>query len=184
MSEVNKGDIVTVEFKNSEASNTFIVADIKDELALLEHPLFPEILVKRHKDVLNVVSSNLKDSTERSLDFASNNKEILDYNGRLDLDTLCLAFVVRRKLTPKQKKILSDLGGKIAEVKFNGNIREAMDYITQNNGVLDDFNKMWYNNFSKLFKGKQDISSVKQTAAIFNMAGFVLAELETPVAPK
>jgi hypothetical protein len=41
---------------------------------------------------------------------------------------------------------------------------------------------MWYRNFQGLFSGRQPITSKKQRASIFNITGFVMAELETPVA--
>jgi hypothetical protein len=54
-----------------------------------------------------------------------------------------------------------------------------MRYVTENNAVLDDFNRMWYTNFRDLFSGRKQLTSPKQRSAIFNIAGFVLAELES-----
>lgn len=181
---IQTGDVVTIPFENLVSSNTFIVDTVVGDDALLYHPLFPKILVKEQVVKLNKVQANLKDSTERSLDFANNNKKYLDYNTTADLESLCTYFVVRRKLTPRQKSLLSSICGKIAGIKFNDNIQEAMNLIKKNEGVLDDFNGMWYRNFKSLFVGRQPITSKKQRDAIFNIAGFVLAELETPVAPK
>lgn len=187
--EIAIGDIVTVDFKNSKASNTFIVFrktifDSGEVAYLLHHPLAPELLIEKYEEELNQVGSQLKDSTERSLDFIKANSELLDFNGRADLLALCTSFILTRKLTPQQKRILSGLGGFVASMRFNNEVRDAMDYIVQNEAVLDDFNRMWYNNFSGLFKGNQPITSKKQRSAIFNMAGFTLAELENPIAAK
>lgn len=178
------GDIVTVQLDNLNASNTFLVKHIDTKSALLYHPLFPSILIEKPINEINKVSANLKDSTERSLDFVKKNIGYLDYNSSADLDALCLYFVVKRKLTPKQKRSLSNMAGRIAAIIFNDDIKAAMDFIRKNEGVLDQFNQMWYRNFKSLFSGKQPISSAKQRDSLFNMAGFTLAELETPTVQK
>ena len=56
-----------------------------------------------------------------------------------------------------------------------------MKFIVENQGLFDEFNAMWFNNFDGL--GKQPITSKKQRSSIFNMAGFLLAELN-PTAVK
>ena len=177
-------DIVTISFDNLVSSNTFKVKDIIEDEALLFHPLFPTVFVKKKLSECNLIAPNLKDSTERGLDFANSNKEYLDYNTIADLESLCLYFVIRRKLTPRQKFTLAKMCGTIASHKFNNDLAAAMAFIVKNEGVLDEFNRMWYGNFSGLFSGKQRITSKKQRAAIFNIAGFALAELEIPSTPK
>ena len=182
--DLKEGDIVTVDFRYNNASNTFIfkryIKDAHPPLVQLTHPLCPRIVIEYGEQSINNVGSILKDSTERSLDFAMHNKELLDYNTVADLEALCMYFVVTRKLTPKQKSILSMICGLIASIRFNNEIKDAMTFIVKNEGLLDDFNKMWYDNFSGLFKGRQNITSKKQRGSIFNIAGFVLAELENP----
>lgn len=187
--EIKVGEIVTVDFKNTKASNTFIVFrrtkfESGETAYLLHHPLAPEILIEKYEDELNLVGPNLKDSTERSLDFIKANQDLLGFNSKSDLIALCASFVLTRKLTPQQKRILSLLGGQVAAARFNDDIRDAMDFIKTNDAVLDEFNRMWYNNFSGLFRGNQPITSKKQRSAIFNIAGFVLAELENPIVAK
>lgn len=184
MNEVKVNDIVTVPFENSVSSNTYIVDTVEDKSALLKHPLFESCLVRIELDKLNTVQPNIKDSVERGLDFAKKNAKFLDYNAKADLEALCLYFIIKRTLTPRQKNILSVICGTIASNKLNNNIQEAMAIVVRNEGVLDDFNAMWYRNFNGLFTGKQPITSKKQRSAIFNITGFVLAELETPVASK
>lgn len=175
------GEIVTVPLKNQTVSNTFIVdTDLGTEV-LVRHPLAKECFLKFEKTALNTVVANLKDSTERNLDFSRRHQSILDKDSIEDLDALCLSFIVKRKLTPRQKQILSKLNGYIAKQILNSNIKEAMKVVVENQGVLDDFNSMWFNNFKGLFTGQQKISSSKQETSIYNMAGFVLAETENPV---
>lgn len=184
-STIQPGDIVTLNFENLVSSNTYIVDTVlTSKTFLLKHPLFPKVLLKAQLHELNIVGANLKDSTERSLDFANNNKKYLDYNTIADLEALCIYFVIKRKLTPKQKQVLSTICGIIASIKFNDDVKLAMNLVKTNEGILDDFNEMWYHNFKGLFLGDQPITSKKQKDAIFNITGFVLAELENPVAPK
>lgn len=178
------GDIVTLRFENAVSSNAYKVDSDQDGDVLLYHPLFPECLLRVPKSEIDQVAPNIKDSTERSLDFVKANLRYLDYNTVADHEALCLYFVVRRKLTPRQKQLLSNICGSIATVKLNDDIKVASELIRNNVAILDDFNAMWYRNFSGLFSGTQPITSKKQRAAIFNIAGFVLAELERPVAPK
>lgn len=182
--DLKEGEIVTLNLSNDSVSNTFVLAQLLDNGALLTHPLSPNVFIKVNQIDLNQVSPTIRCSAERILSFISKNKDILDFNSKNDLESICISFVIKRLLTPKQKKIIADLGGKAANVKFNGNIRKAIDYIIENEAVLDDFNKMWYNNFAKLFNGNQEISSAKQTNAIFNIAGFVLGEFEGNLAPQ
>lgn len=178
--ELQIGDIVTLQFGKLKSSNTFLIKDLGDDEALLYHPLAPNVYIKEDVNKLNLVSANLKDSTERSLDFVKQHIESLDHNSVADLEAMCLYFVIKRKLTPRQKRNLSQMCGKLASIIFNDDIKEAITFIKTNEGVLDDFNTMWYRNFRGLFSGKQPITSLKQRDSIFNMAGFTLAELETP----
>lgn len=177
-------EVVTVQFDDAVSSNAYLVDSDCGDTVLLKHPLFPACLLRFSKSELDLVAPNVKDSTERSLDFARSNEKFLDYITLADLEALCLYFVVRRKLTPRQKNLLSNMCGSIASIKFNDDVRVAMDLIKAHEAILDDFNAMWYRNFSGLFAGRQTITSRKQRSAIFNIAGFVLAELGRPVAPK
>jgi hypothetical protein len=182
--QYSKGALVTVSELDTNSSNVFVVdSDLGDDV-LLFHPLFQDCLIRFNKSRLDVSAPNLKDSVERGLDFAKSRASYLDYNTVGDLESLCLYFVVKRKLTPKQKSALSSINGVIASILLNNDVKTAMDVVKANEGLLDDFNAMWYRNFRGLFSGKQAITSKKQRAAIFNMAGFVLAELEKPSVPR
>lgn len=180
--EYSPGEIVTLKFDNVVSSNTYVVESDDGDTVLLYHPLFPTALIRTQKQRLDLVSPNVKDSIERALDFVKSSGQYLDYNTLADHEALCVYFVIRRKLTPRQKNALSNICGTIASIKLNNDIKAAIDLVTANSAVLDDFNMMWFRNFSGLFSGKQPITSKKQRAAIFNIAGFVLAELERPSA--
>lgn len=182
MKQYNPGDVVTVEFINKFSSNTFIVNQDLDDFVLLSHPLADNLIVKYHKSKLDTVSPNIKDSIERGLDFAKLHQTYLDANVRMDLEMLCLYFVIHRRFSGKHKNMLSHICGQIATVLLNNDVAAAITTIQTNEALLDDFNGMWYNNFSDLFSGAKKIVSQKQRAAIFNIAGFILSELGRPTA--
>lgn len=180
--EIKSGDLVTVSLEdNNLASNTYRVAyPPMENTAILFHPLTgSRILIAKPLDELNKVQANLKDSTERSLEYARRNEEYLDFNTSAELEALCLYFLVHRSLASRQKRTLSNICGNIASIYFHNDISLAMRYIVENEGVLNDFNRMWYDNFKGLFTNAQPITSNKQRASLFNIAGFVLAELES-----
>jgi len=96
-SQIKKGDIVTADFGNSKASNTFIFEGLYGEgdqktVALLKHPLAPKIIFPYKTEELNQDSVRIKDSTERSLDYVLRHQTRLDYNALSDLEALCLYF--------------------------------------------------------------------------------------------
>lgn len=176
---LQKGSIVTVALDNSP-SNTFIIDTVETDSVLLTHPLAIGILIRVPNEKINNSPANVKDSIERGIDYANQNKNYLDYNTIGDLEGVGIYFALKRKLTPRQKYSLANICGIIASVKFNNDLREAMDFVIKNQSLLDEFNKMWFNNFKGLFLGHKQITSKKQRSAIFNIAGYVLAELETP----
>ena len=181
---ISPKDLVTVQL-DQDVSNTYIVYKVIDGgEALLHHPLSPEVFIIRNVEQLNKVAPNIKDSTERALDFALSYSKYLDYNSLADLEALGLFYVVKKKLTPQQKKILSNMCGMVASIHFDNDIKIAMKFIEKNQGLFDEFNAMWFNNFSGLFSGKQPITSKKQRSSIFNMAGFLLAELNPTTATR
>jgi hypothetical protein len=181
LNNVKKNDIVTLDL-NSTSSNTFIVDTVEDITILLTHPLATGIFIRVDKDKINTVTPSIKDSSERGIDYANANKTYLDFSTLSDLEAVGIYFALKRKLTPRQKQTIANICGIIASVKFNNDLREAMNFIVKNSSILDEFNLMWFNNFKGLFNGTQQITSKKQRSAIFNIAGYVLAELENPMA--
>ncbi len=179
---IQKDEVVTVNLPTG--TNTFIIDTVEEDSVLVKHPLSGELLLRVSKKNLNRTNANVKDSTERCIDYANANKKFLDYNTSGDLESVGIYFVLKRKLTPRQKQTLANICGVIASVKFDNDLQKAMDYVMENEGILDQFNLMWFNNFKRLFSGHQPITSKKQRNAIFNIAGYALAELENPTAPK
>jgi hypothetical protein len=182
---MQKNSIVTVDLGQADtASNTFLIDTVEDDTVLITHPLACGLLMRVGKCDVDGTAANLKDSIERGIDFANSNRSILDFNTIEDLDALGIYYVFKRKLTRNQKQVLANICGNIASYKFADNIKKAMEYITKNQAILDEFNLMWYNNFKPLFTGTQVISSKKQRTAIFNIAGYILAESENPIADR
>lgn len=178
MINIENGSTVTLAGLNPNASNTYIVdRNEGDGNVLLSHPLSGVCLMRVPEDMLNRESPRVKDSTERSLDFCNNNPECIKPQDRVNLKSLKMTFFFERELSDKQKKVLSDVCGRIASFRLRGDLNEAMSLIVRNEGLLDEFNLRWYRNFHKIFEGNQEITSQKQTDSIFNMAGFVMAEL-------
>ena len=183
--QINVGDIVTTKLMDENSSNTFLVDSIlfsepNERVYFLKHPLFPSVLIKKSESELNKISAQLKDSTERSIDFVSHNRTKLDFNSIQDLDSICLSYAVLRRLSPKQKSVLSNIAGNIARRSFSDDLAETMRFIIIHETLLDQFNRMWYDNFSGLFNGSQRVTSGKQRDSIFNIAGFIMAQLENP----
>jgi hypothetical protein len=176
-----KNTVVTVQLENSN-SNTFIVDTDEGDTVLLTHPLSLGMLLRVPKTAINQTAASIKDSSERGIDYANNNRNYLDFSTKEDLDALGLYFALRRNITPRQKQTLANICGIIASVKFNNDLKAAMTFVAKNVSMLDDFNLMWYTNFKELFAGARPITSKKQRSSIFNIAGYVLAELENPTA--
>lgn len=179
---MQKGAIVTVNLGNL-SSNTFMVESTEGDSVLVTHPLCQDIFMRVDKSKVEKTSANIKDSYERCIDFANKHNSYLDYNTKCDLEAISIYFALRRKLTPKQKQVLSSMCGSIAQAKMDNDLKYAVSFITKNHQLLDNFNLMWYNNFkTTLFSGHQKFTSKKQSDPVFNMAGYILAQLENPTA--
>ena len=182
---MKKGDIVTVPLEpNNNAANTYIIYEVLEHVALLRHPLNDDILIAKPKPVINTVAPNVKDSMERGINYILQNKDIFDFNSLAELEAIILYFIVHRKLSNRQKQTISNLCGAIAEHYFNDDISLAIKYINENSGILDDFNRMWYKNLKDYFTGNKMVDTRNRRVSIFNMAGFILAELSSQSAPK
>lgn len=174
------GEIVTMELR-TKGSNTFIyVGKLNSEQNILTHPLANGMAVIVPDGSINVMSAGIKDSVERCLDYANKRKTVLQPNTKVDLECLSVYYGLKRTMSPNLKKILANISGTIAAIEFGNDINATMKFISNHRDHLDDFNLMWFNNFKGLFNGSQPITSEKQSNAIYNMAGFVLAELATP----
>ncbi|MCG3175442.1 MAG: hypothetical protein MOGMAGMI_00371 [Candidatus Omnitrophica bacterium] len=175
----NKGSIVTVPTEWEYSPNTYLVFRELEETCLIHHPINLKFLLEVDKKYLDQVLPNRKSSTEKMIEFLLSRKDFLDYNSFADLEAIGLYFILKKEISPRQKHSLSQLCGKMAEKTLDNNIDRAIRLINSSKGVLDEFNLMWVNNFKNLLEGKQAITSLKQRQAIFNIAGVILAEIES-----
>jgi len=178
--KIEKGMTVTLKMEGNQASNTFLVYEVLGNFCLLYHPICPDVYIIKEISELNKTVATLKDSNERGLDYIIRNEDKLHYNARKDLQALRLSFAIHRELTSKQKSIMSSLCGIIAAIYFNNDMDKASEYVIKNKGMLDDFNRMWYYRLKELMTGDKYVTGNKQRVSIFNIAGFVLAESDSP----
>lgn len=179
MKPIQQGDLVTVSLEvNSDASNTYAVARKLEGESLLSHPLVPNVFLLKKDEELNLVGATLKNDEERCLAYALKFQKYLDYDDVAVLEALSMYFIVHHRLTKRQNKLLANMAGEIAKVYCNNDLEIAIRTVNENRALLNDFNRHWYENFEKIFQGSQRKISVAQRAGIFNMCGFVLAQLE------
>ena len=178
---LEEGQLVTLDLDDKSVSNTYILDTLEaGDKALIRHPAYDGWLKRVSVDRLDRVSATIKDSLERGIDFIQTGVDILSKDDAADLESILLYFINNKGLSNGLKKRLSDLMGKVAKLQLQDNITDAMRLVVDNQGLLDEFNNLWYHNYRKIFNGQQRVSSAKQRTTIFNMAGFVLAELATP----
>ena len=173
------GDLVTVQLpENNQESNVFIIDNILNDLQYaVHHPLCPDIHINKLATELDVVTPAPKSQMQRQLEFTLDLKKHLGPDDVADLEALCMFFVVNRRLTNRQKQILSTLGGKVASEHCIQDLDIALRIVRDNKALLDDFNRMWFANFHKIFAGQREVTSKRQRSSIFNMTGFILAQL-------
>lgn len=176
---LRQGELVTVALEgHNSSSNTYLIARKLEGECLLAHPLFPESYILKPDQELNLVLAQLKSPTERCLDYVSKFSQLLGFDDASDAASLCLYFTVRRKLSGRQKKALANLCGIIASIKCENDLAIGTRIVNENVALLDEFNQTWYDNFEKLFKGVKRVKTHAQRSAMFNIVGFVLAQLE------
>lgn len=181
---LKEGDLVTLNLdENITASNVYVVHRKLDKECLLRHPLYPKCFVLRSDEELNMAGATWKNPTERCLEFIMRNKDLLDYNSTAEVEGICAYFIINRRLTPRQKKEISSLCGKIASIKLENSLSAAIRKTVENEGVLDDFNNKWYATLKGVYEGRVS-PTPKQWNTVFNIAGFVLAQLERNVIPQ
>lgn len=172
------GRLVTVKLgANNTASNVFEVAKQIDGLNFLHHPLMDELFILKTDSELDVEPARPKDPDQKCLEYVLAHQQYLGYEDTTDLEALCMFFVVRRRFSNRQKHFMSSLGGKIASKHCNEDINIAIRTVRSNKALLNDFNQMWYLKLEKFFLEKKPITTPNIRLAIFNMAGFILAQL-------
>ena len=176
---VSIGDLVTVKFgENNISSNTYKVVAKDGEICFLTHPIAPECFISRKTSELNTVAANLKSPIEKCIEFVNSKLEYLSFNNRLEFESLKYFFLVKRSLTSNQKAFLAKMCGKISKIKMESDVNSAAQLVLYNVALLDDFNSMIFNKLKKRFENTNSINNEGQRITIFNMAGFILAQLQ------
>ena len=175
-----KGGIVTYDQGSSydTSSNTYVYQEKLNSVeVLLSHPLTPKINIIVEEEKLNQTQAVMRNPVELCLYYANQNKELLGHTHRADLQAMCYYFVVERNFTMKQRSDLASICGKIASVQLHNNMEAASKLIIDNRPLLDDFHVTLYNNFESVIRDSNTLKKKSERFAVFNLAGFVLAQL-------
>ena len=170
-------DLVTVPI-TSKYSNVYkLVMIVNEKEGLVCHPLFPTVLLKYNIKDLDKATVSPHTEIEKCIEYIYKNKNLFDYNKDISIEALTFYFLLNKKLSSEQKHEISKNCGKIATIKLEENLEAAIDLINANSGLLDSFNKKWYSNLKKVFT-KKVTPSIKEWNSVFNIAGYILAQLE------
>ena len=179
LSEIKEKDLVTVLLEaNTVASNTYVVARKLEDECVLSHPLYPNCFIIRKDSELNLVAPATKSPIERCIEFTRKNAEYLGYEAAVEMESLAAYFVINRKFSLGQKKRITIACGKIAAIMLGNDVSEAIRIVNSNRALLDSYNIQWYEHrdFAPIFQGGVR-PTPKQWNTVFNLAGFVLAQL-------
>lgn len=175
---IKEGDLVTVTLNEYQVvSNTYVVVKKLEGECVLSHPLAPECLILKSDDQLNNNFPSMQNAMERCLFFAKKNREYLGHTMACDLDAMSYFFVIHKNFSPKQRQDLANICGKIASIVLGNNMTSAIIEIKQNKALLDEYNASLLNNVKRILDDPRNSSSKADRYTIFNMAGFILAQL-------
>ena len=175
---IAEGDIVTVELDDAAVSNTYFVLRKLTDECVLSHPLAPECLIIKSDLELNNTGATMQSPLEKCLNFAKSNKASLGYTMAADLEALSYYFTIKKQFTPKQRADLANICGKIASVSLGNNVSAAVSTIKYNKPLLDEYNYTLCNSVKGVLTDPLSLSGKGQRYTVFNIAGFVLAQLE------
>lgn len=178
MKPIQEGDLVTVNLGEYQSvSNTYLVAKKLEHQSILSHPLAPECLILKDDSELNKCLASMQNAVEKCLFYSRKNKELLGVTMNANLEALCFYFVIKKSFTLKQRDELASICGKIASVVLENKVASAVMLIKQNRVLLDEFNQMQCNQISKIINDPISIKTKNERYLIFNIAGFILAQL-------
>jgi hypothetical protein len=155
---------------------------------LLLHPLAKKILIpviaaSENDMLLTQTQTQGKSNLQKWIEYVIKNGNILSFSSREDAESLAMIFVVNRRLTRRQKSKLSSLTGEISINYFNGDLNIAIRTINENEVLLDEWNRSWFEKFLDKTKQKNKYGrpkplSPQEREGLFRIAGFVLSQLE------
>lgn len=175
---IKEGDLVTISLGEYQTvSNTYRVAKKLDVECVLQHPLAPECYIIKKDEELNNAFPSAQNQIEKCLFFAKKNSNVLGYTMIGNLEALCFYFVIKKTFTPRQRVELTNICGKIASVLLENNVTQAIATIKENKILLDEYNYSLLNAIKKILDNSLNIKSKQERYTVFNVAGFVLAQL-------
>lgn len=157
--------------------------------ALLEHPLAKKILIpftakSENELLLSQTQTQGKSNMQRWVEFVVRNSEkVLDARARQNAEGLALLFVVNRNLTNLQKGQLAKLSGEISSIQCNNDVNLCIRLVKENIVLLDYYNRLHFDLIIEQLEkpgkdGKPRFPSEGQRNTLFNIAGFVLSQVE------
>jgi hypothetical protein len=182
--EIKIKDLVTLDFgPYSNASNTYEVAGFGEgDTLFLTHPLVDgNIFVAVNKESVNKTVAKMKNPTEMCLDFGKKYKDMIGYKLQAELDSLCFYFFVKKFLTPTQKESLAEICSKISIILLKNDLSQGIALVNKNNALLDDYNKILYENMKPMFEDATKINNKNKRFLIQKVVGFIMAQLENGV---
>lgn len=172
------GDTATIVLGQANTPCSYKIDSIESDTVLLSHPFLRGLLLRYPSDQLDKMSPPIMSSTERGLFFVlQKHGAYLNYYDHQSILALATHFALERKLTSDQLRVLSTVLGQIAKIELSGSLNVAMKLLLDNEVLLDEFNTTWFNIFKPYLTKAKPVYKENHRTAIFNMAGFVLAEV-------
>lgn len=177
METLEAGMLVTVPGE-PHTSNVYVVHSVlADGNVLLSHPWAPQCFLLRNASEVNSVAPSPRTVRERCVAFALKNRASLSDNDQTELDAIAMYYVARRRFSARQLEALYSLCGKIAAIQTQHSTSLALQIVNDNKGLLDDFTEQRYQAFRNIFEGKEVCKTREHRANVFNVAGFVIAQI-------
>lgn len=175
---IKVGDLVTVDLGSfNTVSNTYRVYEKIGNKCFLSHPLLSDCFIVRSESELNNTIAVLKNPLEKCLTYLAENKKYLGHSAVADLEAITSYFLIRKEITLKQRTDISNMCGKVAVSILNNNLSLSTEIIQKNQILLDDYNRLLYNNFQKVIITPTLVKAKSERFAIYNLVGYVLAQL-------
>lgn len=156
---------------------TYILDSFEGKSALLRHAFIEGLLLRVPLDSIMPFQIYSSRPVDRSLKFLNDNKSLLNYVDNCELEAINCVFFLKNIISTAQLQKIAQMQGKLASIHFSGDINKAIDLVNVNEKILDSFNQRWYSHYSRFFSKQQIPLMDNQRNAIFNIAGFVLSEL-------
>lgn len=158
--------------------------------AFLKHPLAKDILIpfeaENFEQLISVQTQTMgKSNIQMCIEYIvkqTRKIEEINFDIRRDAEALGILFAINKGLTNPEKDRLNKISGKLAKLHFNSDLGLAIRFIKENEALLNDYNRMWFDSHYHKRKNKLNKEpkfDVDQTAALFNIAGYALSQQDS-----